>query len=100
MTHRLIVEAGAEDDIDVAYRWYEEQSNGLGGRFLDEIESCFRRVSLNPLSYPEVEASIRRALPHVFPYLVLFTLHGQTVHVLAVVHAAQDPAYIADRLGA
>lgn len=100
MSHRLIVDAGAEDDIDVAYRWYEERASGLGVRFLDELESCFQRVSLNPTSYPEVEAGIRRALPHVFPYLVFDTLHGQVVHILAVVHAAQDPAYIAGRLRA
>jgi plasmid stabilization system protein ParE len=100
MSHRLIVGASAEDDINVAYRWYEERSSGLGERFLDEIEACFGRISLNPMSYPEVEADVRRALPQTFPYLVFYALHDASVHVLAVIHAAQDPAYIADRLGA
>jgi plasmid stabilization system protein ParE len=100
MSYRLIVDAGAEDDIDVAYRWYEERSRGLGTRFLDELESCFERVILNPVSYPEVEAGIRRALPHAFPYLVFYTVEGEALHVLAIIHAAQDPAYIAQRLRA
>jgi plasmid stabilization system protein ParE len=67
MSQRRIVAAGAEDDIDVAYRWYEERTSGLRVRFLDELERCFQRVSLNPTSYPEVETSDRRALPRVFP---------------------------------
>jgi toxin ParE1/3/4 len=100
MSHRLIVGGSAENDINVAYRWYEQRSTGLGGRFLDEIEGCFRRISFNPMSYPEVESGIRRALPHTFPYLVFYALHGESVHVLAVIHAAQDPVYIAGRLGA
>jgi plasmid stabilization system protein ParE len=100
MSHRLIVDAGAEDDIDFAYRWYEERSRGLGTRFLDELESCFDRLILNPMSYPEVEAGIRRALPHAFPYLVFYAVEDETLHVLAVIHAAQDPVHIAQRLGA
>ena len=100
MSYRLIVDASAEDDMNVAYRWYEERSPGLGARFLDEIDGCFRRIGLNPVSYPEVEAGIRRALPHTFPYLVFYALDGESIHVLGVVHAAQDPAYIASRLGA
>ena len=74
MSYRLIVDAGAEGDIDFAYRWYEARSRGLGTRFLDEIESCLDRVIINPMSYPEVEAGIRRALPHAFPYLVFYTV--------------------------
>jgi plasmid stabilization system protein ParE len=100
MSYRLIVDPGAESDIDFAYRWYEARSQDLGTRFLDEIEDCFDRVIVNPMSYPEVEAGIRRALPHAFPYLVFYTLEGDSLHVLAVIHAAQDPAYIAQRLGA
>ena len=99
MSYRLIVDAGAEGDIDFAYRWYEQRSRGLGARFLDELENCFDRVVFNPMSYPEVEAGIHRALPHAFPYLVFYVVEDETLHVLAVIHAAQDPAYIAQRLG-
>jgi hypothetical protein len=37
---------------------------------------------------------------HTFPYLVFYTFDADAVHVLAVIHAAQDPAYIKARLGA
>jgi plasmid stabilization system protein ParE len=62
--------------------------------------AAFDRVVLNPMSHPEVEAGVRRALPHAFPYLVFYSVGDETLHVLAVIHAAQDPAYIAQRLGA
>lgn len=98
MSHRLIVEAAAERDIDVAYRWYEGHGEGLGAKFLDEVGRCFERIGANPLAYPEIEPGIRRALPHTFPYLVFFTASDETAHVVAVVHAAQDPGFIAQRL--
>ena len=67
---------------------------------MDELESCFERVIVDPMSYPEVDGGVRRALPHIFPYLVFYLVEGEVLHVLAIIHAAQDPAYIAQRLGA
>ncbi|HEX7075592.1 MAG TPA: type II toxin-antitoxin system RelE/ParE family toxin [Hyphomicrobiaceae bacterium] len=67
---------------------------------MDEIEAAFDRVTSNPLHYQEVEPDIRRAVVHTFPYLVFYTFDEESVHVLAVIHGAQDPAYINERLGA
>jgi len=49
--------------------------------------------------YLEVEPDIRRAVVHTFPYLVFYTFGADTVHVLAVIHGAQDPGHIKARLG-
>jgi plasmid stabilization system protein ParE len=43
---------------------------------------------------------IRRCVLHVFPYLVFYTLSRECIGILAVIHASQDPSYIADRLDA
>ena len=99
MSHRLVVDDAAADDIDVAYRWYEARAEGLGARFLDELGRCLEQISANALAYPEVESGIRKALQHTFPYLVFFSVSDDAAHVLAVIHAAQDPSYIAERLG-
>ncbi len=98
MTRALIIEPGAEADIEDGYGWYEERQAGLGRRFIEELDSTFLRVVENPGSYQEAVPAIRRAVTHTFPYLVFFTFNAQAVHVLAVVPAAQDPQYIVSKL--
>jgi toxin ParE1/3/4 len=100
MSRKLIVTKEAEADILDSYRSYEATQEGLGRRFMDEIERTFDRILPNPFLYQEVETVIRRAITHAFPYLVFYTLDEQTVQILAVIHGAQDPAYIKERLGA
>lgn len=100
MSRVLIVTPEAEADIFDGFRTYEERQLGLGTRFLDEIEQSLHRIAPNPHVYQEVEPDIRRAVVHTFPYLVFYTFDVEAVHVLAVIHGAQDPAYIKARLGA
>lgn len=95
----LIIEPAAEDDILDAFYWYEERLEGLGSRYLDELNSVFDRIISNPETYQEVEPGIRRSVTHTFPYLVFYVYDEATIHILAVLHAAQDPLYIADRIG-
>jgi plasmid stabilization system protein ParE len=66
---------------------------------MDEIERAFDRILPNLFLYQEVDTDIRRAVTHTFPYLVFYTFDEQTVQILAVIHGAQDPAYINERLG-
>lgn len=38
MTYELQLKAQAIDDMSEAFDWYERQKEGLGKRFLDEVE--------------------------------------------------------------
>jgi toxin ParE1/3/4 len=98
MSRALIVEPGAQSDIDDGYGWYEERQSGLGRRFIEELDTAFLRLTDNPASYQEVMPHIRRAVTHTFPYLVFFTFDSQAVYILAVVPAVQDPDLIESRL--
>jgi len=100
MSRALIVTPQAEADILDGFQSYEEKQPGLGARFLDEIEQSLNRIAPDPYLYQEVEPDIRRAVVHTFPYLLFYTFDAGAVHVLAVIHGAQDPAYIKARLGA
>ena len=100
MSHALIVTPGAEADILDGYRSYEEKQSGLGARFLEEVDRSLARIAPNPLQYQQIEPEIRRAVVHTFPYLVFYTVSASSVHILAVIHGAQDPAYIKSRLDA
>lgn len=99
MSRKLIVTKEAEADILDGYLSYEEVQEGLGWRFMEEIELACDRIIPNPFLYQEVETDIRRAVTHTFPYLVFYAFDEQTVQILAVIHGSQDPAYINERLG-
>jgi plasmid stabilization system protein ParE len=99
MTRALVVEPAAEEDILDAYLWYEEGQGGLGSRFIEELDATFDRIVADPGAFREVEPGIRRSVAHTFPYLTFYTFDAVAITVVAVIHAAQDPAYIEARLG-
>lgn len=83
----------AEADVNEAYRWYEEQSLGLGMDFLRCVEAVLTSIQRTPKLYPTVYQGYRRALIRRFPFAVFFEQApstGQCI-VYAVFHCAQNP---------
>jgi hypothetical protein len=76
--YRLISEPPADLDVEAAFEWYENERQGLGLEFLDELREGYNRIVAGPL---------RR-----FPYAVYFATEGDIVVVVAVLHARRDPA--------
>jgi plasmid stabilization system protein ParE len=91
MTFVVRLRAEAENDIQDAAVWYESQRVRLGHDFLDAIEASFTRISENPLQFPVLYRGTRRALLSRFPFGVFFRAEGQTIVVLAVMHASRNP---------
>ena len=55
------------------------------------IDTAIERMSANPLQFPAVFKNVRRALLRQFPYMLLFTIEGDTLLVIACFHASRDP---------
>lgn len=100
MKHKLVVEPAAEDDIFHAYRWYEDRQTGLGQRYLAALDETFSTILDHPDLYSETIPGIRRSVTRTFPYLVFYTCLTSSVHILAVIHAAQDPKHVSARFDA
>lgn len=99
MTRRFALRSRAEEDLAEAALWYEEQMPGLGRDFLGEAGLVFEQIAQFPESYPPRHRRFRRALIRRFPYGVFYSVEPDLIVVLAVVHLAQDPAEIVQRLG-
>ena len=80
-------------EIGEAQEWYESQSSGLGEEFIAAVELQLKRLEQAPLLYAEVIPSIRRAFLPRFPYGLFYTVRGNLVHVLAVLHDARNPRH-------
>lgn len=91
MAYRLKFSSRAVREIGEAFDWYEEQSKGLGSEFELAFELQLKRLEQVPLLYPEVIPKVRRTLLPRFPYGIFYTVKGDLVHVLAVIHHARNP---------
>jgi plasmid stabilization system protein ParE len=100
VTRTLIVRPEAEADLAATKLWYEEQHEGLGARFLGEVDATFRRIESSPMAFSFVRGRLRRALLRRFPFGVFYVLTAEHIVVVAVLHAARDPRLWGKRQGA
>lgn len=87
-----------DSDLEAAFEWYEGEEPGLGYEFLDEVRDTYYRIQDGPLKYELLRSGIRRALTRRFPYAVYFSIEGEVIVVLAVLHAARAPAAWQNRI--
>ncbi|MCX6639388.1 MAG: type II toxin-antitoxin system RelE/ParE family toxin [bacterium] len=81
----------AENDLKLAYQWYEEQHTGLGEDFLLCVEAGLSQIQTFPNLNPEVEENIRRNLIRRFPYGIFYIIDNNIITVLAVLHFRRNP---------
>ncbi len=92
MSRPLVFHPAVRDEVDDAYRWYEQRRAGLGDDFLAAIEEVFQRLRATPEVHQVIYRDARRALPRRFPYSIIYRIHADRVEVLAVHHSRRDPA--------
>ena len=84
--------AEALEDVNDAFRWYENKQPGLGSDFLVELESLVERIQNSPERFPIVYQNKRRLLFRRFSaYGVIYEIQEDAVFVTAIVHSSQDP---------
>lgn len=91
MAFRVIFSSRALRETGEAQTWYELQNSGLGEEFIAAMELQLKRLEQAPLLYTEIIPRVRRALLPRFPYGLFYAVHGDLVHVLAVLHDARNP---------
>jgi plasmid stabilization system protein ParE len=89
---RIILRQSAEDDIDAAFTWYEQQRPGLGSEFLLAVEAGLAAIRRQPEIYPAIYKRARRQLLRRFPY-ALFFVDGESIEVIACMHARRHPRH-------
>ncbi|MBS0501162.1 MAG: type II toxin-antitoxin system RelE/ParE family toxin [Burkholderiaceae bacterium] len=92
MTLELFVRPDAEQDLEHAAAWYEQQRPGLGDEFLDEVLRTFQSIAEFPALYPVVHRSTRRALTRRFPFGVYYRVDSERAVVVAVMHGSRSPS--------
>jgi len=95
---RLTYHPEAEAEIVQAAAYYEKQVQGLGARFLSDLETAIARIVDAPQLWPLVEADVRRCSLRRFPYAVYYRILATGVRVLVVKHHRRHPDYWKKRI--
>lgn len=89
---QVIVRPAAAADIEDAFRWYESRRPGLGEEFLLALNSTRDRILEHPEAYPVLHRATRRTLIlRRFPYGLFYRIYGDTIVIVACMHAKRDP---------
>lgn len=100
MSFSLRFETIALQELKQAARWYDECRSGLGQQFMDAVDQLIVRVLENPYAFPKSpnHALVRRAVMKRFPFIIVFVVHEQEVHVLSISHSRRRPGHWISRL--
>jgi len=74
MSYQLKISANAYRETDDAYEYYEQQSTGLGERFLKSLEDAYLKLSQTPQFYGYIrhDKNIRDIKIETFPFVIIF----------------------------
>lgn len=90
-TYDVVLRSEASADITEAFQYYEDKAEGLGSEFLDAVDSCLNSLDQFPTRNALLYKQVRRALLRRFPYGIFYVVEGETVSVIACLHASRNP---------
>jgi len=83
--------SAAQRELKEAIEFYESAENGLGARFLEEVEAAVERIKAQPLAWAPLSPQTRRCRTHRFPYGVLCQVRSGEILVVSVMDLRRDP---------
>lgn len=98
MAYQLTIFPQVVNDLEDAFYWYEEQSDGLGYEMEAEFYSTLQYIQDAPLTIQIRYLFVRIAWLSRFPYGVHFYCEGNRIFVTALIHTGKDPKVWTDRL--
>jgi plasmid stabilization system protein ParE len=93
----------AEVDVIDAWKWYEEQSPGLGDRFLVAVEAAIQRATRwpnagTPVVVDDAGGIVERKVASLgFPFAIRYRVTADLLIVMAVYHQHRHPRFGSDR---
>ena len=76
-----------------ARQWYQSRSVDAAKAFLAELDIGIESIRTAPELYPTYLHGTRCYLLRRFPYLIVYRVTSETVHVYAVAHSRRRPGY-------
>lgn len=94
---RVELRTEARRDVVAGAVFYEQQREGLGGYFTDQVFEDLARLEREAGIHERV-FGLHRKLSRRFPFAIYYLVSGGTVDVVAILDCRRDPDAIAKRL--
>ena len=90
MKYGFAISDRALGEMFQAFEWYEEQSVGLGDRFMVELEKNFETIFNTPQSFKRSYKLFRQIPFKKFPYLIVYFIDDfkKIIVVTSVFHTS------------
>ncbi|XOB61283.1 type II toxin-antitoxin system RelE/ParE family toxin [Campylobacterota bacterium DY0563] len=85
------------NEIKGSYTWYEEKLQGLGNKFLSELEEGFLAIQNFPDTWATFQFGFKRYILNKFPFSIIYKTNSEEIFIIAVMHNSRKPAYWLDR---
>lgn len=100
MSFRVIHDTEATFEFREAVAWYESQAEGLGIRFILEVDAVITAITSQPFRFSRAGRKARKARLLGWPYSIYFVVNEThfEIKVVAVWHGARNPTELRQRL--
>ena len=88
----------AQKELDENVEYYNQESPGLGKRFLNQVLEALDRIGNFPQAWQKCTKRTRRCQLQYFPYGIIYQIRGNEILVVAVANLHREPDYWKDRL--
>lgn len=85
----------AASELEDAINYYESEREGLGARFVSQVQESVKRIINFPESYQKIGKYSRRCLVLKFPYGVIYEYrkNEKEILVVAIANLHREPDY-------
>jgi plasmid stabilization system protein ParE len=88
----------AKEELKEAVAYYDRKRTSLGDAFAADLAETIEKILMAPGAGSLLAPSVRRRRTSRFPYGVVYTVRGEELIIIAVMHLHRKPGYWQGRL--
>jgi len=89
----IVYHSAVREEVLAAVRYYEDQADGLGLRFIEDFDSAIADIRKHCSAWPYIDRNYRKHQLRHFPYGIIYRIKKDHIRVLAVMHLHRKPGY-------
>jgi hypothetical protein len=94
----VIYHPEAEEEMIATVSYYENQADGLGIKFLDDLDQTVEEIVKCPETWITLGENLKRHQFTHFPFAILYQIIDSKIRILAVMNLHKEPNYWKTRI--